>query len=43
VLEIEQKLVAQGFSVAVCDTGFGLHRKYDDRGRAVREAHVRTE
>jgi tripartite-type tricarboxylate transporter receptor subunit TctC len=45
-LEIKQKLVAQGlFQVGVCATGFDsyLRRKYDEYGRAVREANIKAE
>jgi tripartite-type tricarboxylate transporter receptor subunit TctC len=45
-LEIKQKLVAQGlFPVGVCGTGFGsyLRRKYDEYGRAIREANIKAE
>jgi tripartite-type tricarboxylate transporter receptor subunit TctC len=45
-LEIKQRLVAQGlFPVGVCATGFGryLRRKYDEYGRAVRDANIRAE
>jgi tripartite-type tricarboxylate transporter receptor subunit TctC len=44
--EIKQKLAAQGlFPVGVCTTGFGsyLRRKYDEYGRAVREANIKAE
>jgi tripartite-type tricarboxylate transporter receptor subunit TctC len=45
-LEIKQKLVAQGlFPVGVCGTGFRsyLRRKYDEYGRAIREANIKAE
>jgi tripartite-type tricarboxylate transporter receptor subunit TctC len=44
--EIKQKLVAQAlFPVGVCATGFDsyLRRKYDEYGRAVREANIKAE
>jgi tripartite-type tricarboxylate transporter receptor subunit TctC len=44
--EIKQKLVAQGlFPVGVCATDFGsyLRRKYDEYGRAIREANIKAE
>jgi tripartite-type tricarboxylate transporter receptor subunit TctC len=44
--EIKQKLAAQAlFPVGVCATGFGsyLRRKYDEYGRAVREANIMAE
>jgi hypothetical protein len=45
-LEIKQKLVAQGlFPAGVCATDFGsyLRRKYDEYGRAIREANIKAE
>jgi tripartite-type tricarboxylate transporter receptor subunit TctC len=45
-LEVKQKLVAQGlFPVGVCATGFSsyLRRKYDEYGRAIREANIKAE
>jgi tripartite-type tricarboxylate transporter receptor subunit TctC len=45
-LEIKRKLVVQGlFPVGVYATGFGsyLRRKYDEYGRAVREANIKAE
>jgi tripartite-type tricarboxylate transporter receptor subunit TctC len=45
-LEVKQKLVAQGlFPVGVCATGFSsyLRRKYDEYGRALREANIKAE
>jgi tripartite-type tricarboxylate transporter receptor subunit TctC len=45
-LEIKQRLAAQGlFPVGVCATAFGsyLRRKYDEYGRAVREANIKAE
>ena len=44
--EMKQKLAAQAlFPVGVCATGFGsyLRRKYDEYGRAVREANIMAE
>jgi hypothetical protein len=43
---LEQKLVAQGlFPVGVCATGFAsyLRMKYDEYGRAIREANIKAE
>ncbi len=45
-LEIKHKLVIQGlFPVGVCATGFAsyLRRKYDEYGRAIREANIKAE
>ena len=44
--EIKQKLVAQAlFPVGLCTTNFDIYlrRKYDEYGRAVREANIKTE
>jgi tripartite-type tricarboxylate transporter receptor subunit TctC len=43
---LKQKLVAQGlFPVGVCTTGFAsfLRTKYDEYGRAIREANIKAE
>jgi tripartite-type tricarboxylate transporter receptor subunit TctC len=43
---LKQKLVAQGlFPVGVCGAGFGryLRTKYDEYGRAIREANIKAE
>jgi len=44
--EIKRKLVAQAlFPVGTCGTGFAsyLSKRYDDYGRAIREAHINAE
>ncbi len=44
--EIKRKLVAQAlFPVGICATGFGsyLRKKYDEYGRAIREANIEAE